>query len=86
MKFPVSALWMATLSSGMIFGAALAQQSPSDPVFLQKSLEVVTAQRNNAQSGEAAALARWAMQAEEVERLKAEIDRLRKLAAADPQK
>lgn len=63
----------------MVFATA---QEPVDPAFLLKALDAVTNQRNNSQNGEASALARSALQAEEIERLRAEIKKLKE--AAEP--
>jgi hypothetical protein len=62
-----------------ISSSALAQQP--DPVFLQKAIAAVQAQRDAANNNAAIETARAAMLADEVAKLKAEIEEMKKASA-----
>jgi len=71
----------------LLISSALAQQPQSpDPAFMQKALTALQGQRNQALDGQAVAEARAAQLADEVAKLKAEIEALKKPPTEPPKK
>lgn len=63
---------------GLFLNSALMAQQGPDPIFLQKALAAVQVQRDTANNNAALEAARGAMLTDEVAKLKAELEELKK--------